>query len=114
MTAKEIQVAIARKYGLEPAQLRKGGRNGGKFDVIVKARDEAMATIRRELGFSYPMIGRIFGGFHHSTVMVAVANVGSDEVTFERSTTVSRLEALERKVAIIETALHSLMPEMFR
>lgn len=114
MTAKEIQTAIAQKYGLEPAQLRKGARNGGKFAVICKARAEAMTAIRRELGFSYPMIGRLFGGFHHTTVMAQVAKIGSGEVTFERRTSLSRIEALERKIAVMETVLHEFRPEMPR
>lgn len=111
LTAKEIQSAIAHKHGLEPNQLRKGSRNGGKFSVIVKARAEAMTSIRRELGFSYPMIGRLFGGFHHTTVMHLVAKYGSGNIEYEHNTIPRRVESLERRVSILETALRDQRPE---
>ena len=76
--ARCIIEAVAEKYGLTPEVLRKGR---GNPRCHASARSEAMALVRQELGYSYPQIGRIFGGYHHTSVMAAVAKAGTIDWT---------------------------------
>jgi hypothetical protein len=69
MRAGQIIGAVACKYGLGAQQLMRKYPNAKRF---AKPRAEAMATVRAQLGWSYPRIGIAFGGFHHTTVMEAV------------------------------------------
>lgn len=70
--AKQIIIDIARKHGLTYADLV-GNR---RFRHIIPARDEAIAAVKalstgRE-SFSLPMVGRIFGGKDHTSVLAAL------------------------------------------
>jgi chromosomal replication initiation ATPase DnaA len=103
LSAREIQQAAAAKYGLERSQLLRGGRYGGKFQIMVQARAEAMALIRRELRYSYPMIGRLFGGFHHTSVIHLIRRVGNTDPKIDRQALRQRLEQLEERVAKLES-----------
>jgi chromosomal replication initiation ATPase DnaA len=106
---REIIRAIAAKYGLEPFQLQKDGRNGGRFRSIVQARAEAMAAIRRDLGYSFPLIGRIFGGFHHTSVMYLVKTLEAAPPVEKPSAEV-QLDALERKATELLQGIAELRP----
>ena len=68
MSIREIVAVVSAKHGCSPAQLCRSYPNAGRF---AKPRSEAMATIRREFGWSYPRIGKYFG-YHHTSVMSAV------------------------------------------
>jgi chromosomal replication initiation ATPase DnaA len=94
--ARKIIASIAAKHGIEPQQLQKNGEHGGRFHLIVQARAEAMTAIRRELGYSFPLIGRVFGGFHHTSVMHLVAKLAA-AVPVERPTAQAQLDVLESK-----------------
>jgi chromosomal replication initiation ATPase DnaA len=74
MTADTIRAAVAEKHGLHPDDLLKGP--GGKRPEIVNARDEAMVLCRERLKLSYPAIAKAFGGFDHSSVVVAIRRRG--------------------------------------
>ncbi len=70
--ARKIIADIAHKHGLTYADLV-GPR---RFRHIIPARDEAIAAVRalsngRE-SFSLPMVGRIFGGKDHTTILAAL------------------------------------------
>lgn len=71
MKALDIITRVAILRGLKPADLQRHERGmeapGGK-----RARCEAMALVRSECDFSYEHIGRIFGGFHHTTVLYSI------------------------------------------
>ena len=67
MTAQSIIESVAAAHGLRTSEVTYRRRQ-----EFVRARDEAMATIRLELGYSYPRIGKLFGNAHHTTVMTAI------------------------------------------
>ncbi len=69
-----IKLAACAKYGVTLGQLN--GRS--RHREIVRARQFAM-YLCRGLGMSYPAIGRVFGGRHHTTVMWAVAKTEADQ-----------------------------------
>ncbi len=100
---------IAAKHGLEPHQLQKNGRNGGRFRLIVQARAEAMATIRRELGYSTTLIGRIFGGYDHTSVIHMLEKMKATPPT-EIPSVSAQLDALERKATELLQGLAELRP----
>lgn len=70
--AQQLVAEIAHKHGLTYADLI-GPR---RFHRLVVVRDEAMAAVRKlstdRLSYSLPMIGRIFGGRDHTTVLTAI------------------------------------------
>lgn len=72
IAARDLIAHVARLRGLRPADLQKQPR-GMEMHDGKRARSEAMALIRSELGYSNQMIGRLFGGFHHTSVMAAIA-----------------------------------------
>jgi len=113
MTAQEIIAAVARKHGFAPSQLKRNTRIGRNTPEIVRARDEAIAAVRRELHFSFPLIARIFGGFDHTTIMSALQRFGDRDVSFERRTIHSRVEILEAQVKALQQRLADQRPEGF-
>lgn len=105
--ARQIIASVATKHGLEPKQLQKNGEHGGSFRLMVQARAEAMTAIRHELGYSFPLIGRIFGGFHHSSVMHLVQKFEGDP-RIEPPAVEVQLERLERQAAELAQGLAEL------
>jgi hypothetical protein len=63
--AKRIIAQVAAQFDVTPAELT-GPR---RFAKLVQPRRIAMTRIRNELGYSFPHIGRIFGGRDHSTII---------------------------------------------
>lgn len=100
--------SVAEKYGLKPSSLR-FGCIGGKARSCVAARAEAMAIVRRELGMSYPQIGRAFGGFNHTSVIYLVKRAGHIDWTPNGSLTRAQLtlevEELRERVLTLENLL---------
>ena len=68
---KDIMEAVARQYGLHADDLASDKRH----PRLVLARQIAMYVCRRNLGLSYPELGRAFGGKDHSTVIHAVKKI---------------------------------------
>ena len=66
-TMREIVLETARKYGMQPMDLKRRHRS----HKIVHPRQEAMWRCRNETSHSYPEIGRYFG-LDHTTVMSGV------------------------------------------
>lgn len=73
---REIVLAVAQEYEVEPGQILEAGCRGA--DRIVEARHEAILRVReltKPSGspvFSSPIIGQYFGGRDHSTILNAV------------------------------------------
>ena len=65
MTSREIIAAVAARHGLTPADLTGPSRRR----YIAWPRQEAMARLQVQLGWSTPRIGRALGDRHHTTVM---------------------------------------------
>ena len=104
---REIMKRVAARHGLEWEQLRKDGKHGGRFRILVQARAEAMAEVRRELGYSWNVIGRIFGGYHHASVMHLVRKLEGQPVQVRPPVEV-KLEALERKASELAQGIAEL------
>ncbi len=68
MNASEICIQVAQNRGINPRDLVKRDVTPRRY---CQARQEAMARIRRDLGWSYHRIGKYFGGLHHTTVIYA-------------------------------------------
>ncbi len=68
---RDIMEAAAAHYGVRADDLTSDKRH----PRLVLARQIAMYVCRRELGLSYPELGRIFGGKDHSTVIHAVKKI---------------------------------------
>lgn len=66
-TGKDIIAHWAAIHCLKPIDLTGKSRNR----YIVKVRQMAMYEMRRQLQYSFPMIGRMFGGRDHTTVLHA-------------------------------------------
>lgn len=66
LQAQDIVRAVERAYALPTGSLAK---KYGKPEPICSARQLAMCLVRRHTAYSFPKIGRLFGGFHHTTVM---------------------------------------------
>jgi chromosomal replication initiator protein len=62
---------VAAAYEIEPQCLLDKNRS----KTVAEARQVAMWLCRRELGLSYPELGRCFGNRDHSTVMHSVRRV---------------------------------------
>jgi hypothetical protein len=114
--ARRIMRVIAQQYQLKSTQLEKDGRDGGRYPLVVKARAEAMKSIRENLGYSLPLIGRIFGGYHHTSVMYLIAKAGqvnrekplakAGQVNCENRPPMSvRVKDLEERIAALEALL---------
>lgn len=69
MTAAEIVSTVAERHGLQSPDLRRTARHPRRN---IDARHEAMAAIRKDLGWTYEQIGRYFGGYHHTSVLNGV------------------------------------------
>jgi chromosomal replication initiation ATPase DnaA len=63
-TARNIIAEVATEHKVRAAEML-GPRRWG---YLIKPRHEAMKRIRDELGYSYPLIGRIFGRDHVTVI----------------------------------------------
>jgi chromosomal replication initiation ATPase DnaA len=66
--ANDIIRQVALKHRFLPEKLT----GHGKYRPLVHARQEAWFRILMETGYSYPRIGRITGGFDHTSVLYGV------------------------------------------
>jgi hypothetical protein len=57
-------------------------RRHGNYAVLVAARREAAFRLR-QMGFSFTLIGRWLGGFHHTTIMKLLAHCRPGELVPE-------------------------------
>lgn len=73
ITAKVILKATAEMFGFDVEELTGQSRRR----PLVTARQVAMYVFRELTEFSYPMIGREFGGRDHTTVIHAVEKIGT-------------------------------------
>ena len=64
MSDFEIVASLSREMGVDPAKVRSHRR----WRSLCTAR-RVIARMLREIGRSYPEIGRALGGRHHTTVM---------------------------------------------
>jgi chromosomal replication initiator protein len=71
VTMDSVLRAVADRFGLQPAQLKQktNARN------IAYPRQIAMFLIKELTQASYPEIGRMFGGKHHTTVLHSVQKI---------------------------------------
>lgn len=70
---RDIVDKVASRFNLKAEEII----NSGRRPDLVLARQVAMYVCRRKLGFSFPELGRIFGGKDHSTVMHGIRKVQS-------------------------------------
>lgn len=63
-TAREIIAEVCSEHGVRVSEVI-GPRRWG---YLIKPRHVAMKRIRDELGYSYPLIGRIFGRDHATII----------------------------------------------
>jgi Bacterial dnaA protein helix-turn-helix len=56
---------VSERLGLPVGEIR-SHRNHAH---LVEARAQVAWRLRNELGWSYPRIGKLLGGFHHTTIM---------------------------------------------
>lgn len=84
--------AVEEAYNLRPGELKRHSSE----HRIVRPRQVAWFLTRRLTGYSFPQIGKYFGGFHHSTVLHGIAQV---EAACRTSTEVQAfVDELERKL----------------
>jgi chromosomal replication initiation ATPase DnaA len=89
---KLIEFLVENRYELKPGWLRKHNNE----PRIVRPRQVAF-YIARQMKFTFPAIGRHFGGFHHTTVCYGVVQV--------KERLQSDLELKEFVDSVIEQAL---------
>lgn len=71
LTPQAIIACVSERCGVLPKDIMGELRRPD----LVQARQIAMFLCREQLGFSYPVIGRLFGGKDHSTVMHGVKKI---------------------------------------
>ena len=71
LTVAEIQKQVGQAFGFTVAQLV--GRRGPPR--LSQARQVAYYWARELTGYSYPRLGRCFGGRHHTTIIKGAARV---------------------------------------
>jgi chromosomal replication initiator protein len=67
---KAIMRATEHVYGMPI-----GGLRSSKSPRTCSARQIAMYCMRKLTSYSLPQIGRVFGGFHHTTVLYSIDRV---------------------------------------
>ena len=90
---ERLLVAVASHYGLTPDDLKAKSN----AHAIARPRQVAIYLLKRLTRMSYPQIGRLFGGKHHTTAMHAVDKVAErmdNEPEFRQV-----VEALQRELA---------------
>jgi chromosomal replication initiator protein len=63
-----VIAAVAKRHGFTLAEFRAHGRSSNQ---LAQARGEAIYVVRVISDVSLPMLGRYFGGRHHSTILAA-------------------------------------------
>ncbi len=71
ITIEAIQTTVAAQFGLSAVELREKGNSRS----IVVPRQIAMYLARQLTEASLPLLGRRFGGRHHTTVMHAIRKI---------------------------------------
>jgi chromosomal replication initiator protein len=71
MTPQDIICRVAEYFSLPPEEIT-GSR---QEHALVFARQTAMYLCREILGASYPVLGQIFGGKNHSTVIYSIKKI---------------------------------------
>lgn len=71
LTPQTIIACVSERCGVPPKDIMGEVRRPD----LVQARQLAMFLCREQLGYSYPVIGRLFGGKDHSTVMHGVKKI---------------------------------------
>jgi chromosomal replication initiation ATPase DnaA len=66
--AEKIRIQVEREFDVRIIE-----HNRARF--VSRARSVAWYLARRTTGMSYPQIGRLFGGFHHTSVMYAIGTL---------------------------------------
>jgi chromosomal replication initiator protein len=74
--ASTIIAATENAYGIPRGGLRWAN---GKSEPICGARQIAMYLVREHTAWSLTRIGRLFGGFHHTTVLHALRMVEKEK-----------------------------------
>ena len=92
ITPDQILVAVANHYGLTVEDIT-GPR---RARPLVTARHVAMYLIRHLTDYSYPSIGKVFGGRDHSTVISAVDKI--KEQMGERRQLYDQVTALTQQI----------------
>lgn len=105
MSVAEIQRVVAQRRGLDPRMLRRKGKQPA---AIAAARDEAIWLAREATGFSLPLLGRLFGGLHHTSVLAALRRAGRRPAPEPARTTQVRLREIEAAVAGLRAELAEL------
>ncbi len=80
VSAAQIIKTVAHHYGLKVREIK--SRSNSR--QITYPRQIAMYLCKRLTGMSYPEIGRVFNGKHHSTVMYSVERIESRRADNER------------------------------
>ncbi len=70
-TPNTVIKTVAELYEISQKELTAGSRH----QEVVRPRQIAMYILREELGCSYPLIGRKFGGRDHTTAMYAIKKI---------------------------------------
>jgi len=73
-TPKKIIQVVAEFYDLKERELLAASRK----KEVVRPRQIAMYLLREELKYSYPLIGKKFGGKDHTTAIYACVKVGKE------------------------------------
>jgi len=105
VSVAEIQRAVAARRGLDPGMLRRKGKQPAE---VAAARDEAIWLAREATGFSLPLLGRLFGGLHHTSVLGALRRAGRGPVPEPVRTAQVRLREIEAAVAGLRAELAEL------
>lgn len=71
VTIKNIQTLVSDKYGVSIAEIVSSRRDKN----VVLPRHVAFYLVKKLTVYSYPVIGRYFGGRDHSTIIHAVQNI---------------------------------------
>ena len=72
--------AFAAERGVSvDALIGRDDKRVGRSGEIHRARWECWAMLRRETSLSYPQIGRMFGGRHHTTIMHGAGRIVQSE-----------------------------------
>jgi len=93
-TPKKIIQVVAEFYDLKERELLAASRK----KEIVRPRQIAMYLLREELKYSYPLIGKKFGGKDHTTAIYACAKVGKE---------VQESEVLTDEISLIKQRVYS-------
>ena len=79
LTPEKIKSAVAEYYGITTEDLDSSKRSRN----ISYPRHIAVFLIRKEIGLSYPAIGKLFGGKDHTSMMHSV-EVIEEEIKYSK------------------------------